>query len=459
MSAAEPQLDRHQERQRARFERMGLDARPMPGGRCLLVSMQMGAAPFESVSGPLSIERVIFATVGPDQIKCLRPRAVFGLPLLNVSRCADQAALEAAIRQAWRQRTTELRDTGRTLKNLGVEVGVVEGASVLAFPVQGETPSTRVLMQSIDEAILPSSGPLSGLTLKNMDDRVFDVTSALESGSDLDCLIGTKIESLKKSAQVVETRQRHQAQNERPLVQETRRNDSPVGPHRPKVLLVGNDVIQNAALREALTQEGYQLATARSETEALVRLAGMSPDLILSQYTLGRSDGATFVQGSRALPGIERIPVVLLDESKQEGRREAAKIVGAAGYLAHPKDSEGFVARLGKLIDAPGDRRFTRYPQRLAARLEGRNLPCVATEVGRGGVFITTDEAFDPHSSMRCEISLPELGRSLSFDGEVLYSSLQQGSTRKGIGLRFSDISTDDEAALIEYLGWIESSR
>ena len=86
-------------------------------------------------------------------------------------------------------------------------------------------------------------------------------------------------------------------------------------------------------------------------------------------------------------------------------------------------------------------------------------MPCVATEVGRGGVFITTDEAFDPHASMRCEIMLPELGRTVSFDGEVLYASLQQGSTRKGIGLRFSDISTEDEAALIKYFGWIESSQ
>jgi two-component system chemotaxis response regulator CheY len=459
MSAADPQLDRHQERQRARFERMGLSAHPMPGGRSLLISIPMSSAPFESVSGPLSIERIIFATVGPDQIKCLRPRAVFGLPLLTVSRCADRDAVESAIRQAWRQRTNELRETGRTLKSLGIEVGAVEGASVLAFPVQGEAPSTRVLMQSIDEAILPSSGPLSGIALSNMHDRILDVTSALESGSDLDCLIGNQIEALQKSAKAAASEQRTRAQDSGPPAPVLVRAEQRRSIRRPKILLVGNQVIQNAELREALSQQGYQLATARSETEALVRLAGMSPDLILSQYALGRSDGATFVQGSRALPGIDRIPVVLLDETKQESRREAARIVGAAGYLIHPKDTTTFVARLNKLLEAPGDRRFTRYPQRLSARLEGWATPCVATEVGRGGVFITTDEEIEENTSMRCEIALPEIGRTLTFDGEVLYASMQQGSTRKGIGLRFSEISSEDETALIKYLGLIESSR
>ena len=71
MSASEPQLDRVQQRQQARFERMGLACRVMPGGRTLLVSLPLSAAPFESLSGPLSLERILFSTVGADQIKCL----------------------------------------------------------------------------------------------------------------------------------------------------------------------------------------------------------------------------------------------------------------------------------------------------------------------------------------------------------------------------------------------------
>jgi hypothetical protein len=56
---------------------------------------------------------------------------------------------------------------------------------------------------------------------------------------------------------------------------------------------------------------------------------------------------------------------------------------------------------------------------------------------------------------MLCEIVLPELKRHFRFEGEVLYRTETQG-VPSGLGLRFSDISPEDEAALIEYLVWLE---
>jgi two-component system chemotaxis response regulator CheY len=460
MATPEPRLDRLQQRQRARFERMSLSARPLPGGRSLLVSLPLGPAPFESIRGPLAIRRIIFSTVGANQIKCLRPRPLFGLPLLDIRRCADANAIEATIRQAWRIRTRELRETGRLLKDLQLDVGAVEGGSVLAFPLPGESPDAQILMHRVGEAILPSVGPLSGIPLASMNDRILEVGESLDSGADLDCLVGTRIQELQQQARTLDTATRDRGRE----IGASQPNSSHVitraaDRHRPKVLLVGPKVIQDAALREELARSGYRAATARSETEALVRLAAMTPDLVISQYGLGRSDGATLVQATRALPGIERIPVVLLDESHHAARREAARSVGAAGYMITPPDLARFVARLQSVIDKPGDRRFTRYPQRLVALLEGSATPCLATEVGRGGVFISTEAEIDAHSAMNAEIRLPELGRALHFGGEVLYRCETQGAHGKGLGLRFREISREDEASLIEYLTWLESTR
>ena len=458
MATLEPQLDRIQQRQRARFDRMALAARPMPGGRSLLVSLPMGPAPFESIQGPLAINRILFSTVGPHEIKCLQPRAVFGLPLLDIRRCADAAAIETTIRQAWRDRTRELRETGRLLKGLGIDVGASGGGSVLSFPLPGEAPAARVLMHRVGEAILPSAGPLSSIALEEVSERVLEVSESLDSGADLDCLIGERIAELKQHARVAEaeaaTRQdggRDNSTSRRAIM------TNAADPHQPKVLLVGSKIIEDAALREELTRDGYRAATARSETEALLRLAAMTPDLVISQYGLGRSDGASLVQATRALPGIERIPVVLVDESHHVARREAARAVGASAYLITPPDANRFVARLRQVIEAPGNRRFTRYPQRLVARLEGSGTPCLATEVGRGGIFISTEEEIDRHTAMKVEIKLPELGRALHFDGEVLYRGEPQGGQGNGHGLRFSEISTEDEASLIEYIAWLES--
>ena len=460
MATPEPRLDRTQQRQRARFQRMALAARPMPGGRSLLVSLPLGPAPFESIQGPLAIERIVFSTVGPNHIKCLRPRPVFGLPLLDIRRCADAAAIETTIRQAWRDRTRELRDTARFLQRLGIEVGAMEGGSVLTFPVSGESADARVLMQRIGEAILPSSGPLSGIPLETPSDRVLEVSGSFDSGTDLDCLVGARIQELRQRAQRVESQTRERHRKRAPAIAPSRLPimTSTGSHHQPKVLLVGARIIEDAALRKELTRHGYRAATARSETEALVRLAGMTPDLVISQYALGRSDGATLIQATRALPGIERIPVVLLDETHHTSRRDAARAVGAAGYMIRPADPSRFVARLQPFVEAPRDRRFTRYSQRLAARIEGLGTQCLATEVGRGGIFIATEEEVERNMTMNCEINLPELGRALQFGGEVLYRSESQGAQLKGFGIRFCEISPEDEASLIEYLAWLESA-
>jgi DNA-binding response OmpR family regulator len=460
MTTPEPQLERMQQRQHARFCRMGLSARPMPGGRSLLVSLPLGPAPFESIQGPLAIDHIVFSTVGPNQIKCLRPRPVFGLPLLDIRRCADALAIETTIRQAWRDRTRELRESGRLLQRLGIEVGAIEGGSVLAFPVPGESPNTRVLMQRIGEAILPSSGPLSGISLESPSDRVLEVGEGLDSGTDLDCLVGVRIEELKQRAQTLQSQTRERRRKHASAV------SVPGGPvltntgnhHQPKVLLVGSRILEDAALRKELTRHGFLAATARSETEALVRLARMTPDLVISQYGLGRSDGATLVQATRALPGIERIPIVLLDETHHSSRRDAARAVGAAGYMIDPIDRNRFVTRLRAVVQSPGNRRFTRYSQRLVARIEGSEIRCLATEVGRGGIFIATDEVVEQSSAMNCEVTLAELGCVLHFTGEVLYRSESQGNQLKGFGVRFCEISPEDETSLIEYLAWLEST-
>lgn len=463
MTASEALQGRVQQRQQARFERMGLACRAMPGGRTLLVSLPLGSAPFESLSGPITLERILFATVGPDQIKCLRPRPVFGLPLLDIRRCADAAAIEAVVRQAWRDRTRELRDTARTLERLGIEVGAIEGGSLLAFPLSGLAPEHPVLMQRLDEAILPSAGPLSGYVLAGPDERVVDVSGRLESAADLELLLGSRIEALARSAAKRQSSARALRPDRPPtqpapiLVALAAGSAQPTAPgaataRQPKVLLVGTRIIENTNLRDELARQGYRLATARSEPEALMRLAGMTPDLVISQYALGRSDGATFAQAVRCLPGIVRIPIVLLDTQHHPSRQDAARAVGAAGYVIEPVEPGRFVSKLAKLVASPGDRRFVRYTGRLAARLTDHGQACLATEIGRGGFFFATGEPIDEHTEMRCQISLPELRRKLDFVGDVLYRTELQGMDRQGIGVRIREISPEDEATLIEYV-------
>ena len=85
-----------------------------------------------------------------------------------------------------------------------------------------------------------------------------------------------------------------------------------------------------------------------------------------------------------------------------------------------------------RLVQEPGNRRFTRYRRRLAARCEGASQPFFATELGRGGLFITTPDILESNSAMRCNIELPETGRTVAFEGKVRFRAESQRVPQTG---------------------------
>ena len=68
--------------------------------------------------------------------------------------------------------------------------------SALAFSLPGEPPDARVLMHRLGEAILPSTGPLTGLPLDGLEERVLEISDCLDSGADLEVRLGQRIQEL-----------------------------------------------------------------------------------------------------------------------------------------------------------------------------------------------------------------------------------------------------------------------
>ena len=73
-----------------------------------IATLALSERPFPGLQGPVHIPQVMFATVGRDRIKCMKPDALFALPFVNVSGCESPEALELRIRTAWTQHMEEL---------------------------------------------------------------------------------------------------------------------------------------------------------------------------------------------------------------------------------------------------------------------------------------------------------------------------------------------------------------
>ena len=217
-------------------------------------------------------------------------------------------------------------------------------------------------------------------------------------------------------------------------------------------MLVGPRLAGETGTIESLRLRSYDVHTARTQDRALELLETMSPELVLADMEMGRSDGLEIIPALRRAPGIEEIPVVLVDAQGRGARRDAARRIGAAGYVVHPVDVARIAKRIAKMIEEPRRRRFTRFAQRLSARIEGRRDPLLVTSLGRGGMFVACDEDWPAHSFRTCRVSLPELGAQISVEAEVLYRIGGRGADHRGHGVRFHHFSDGGESTLIEYV-------
>jgi CheY-like chemotaxis protein len=430
-----------------RLEGMGIQVRVMKGSRCALACMRISDEAFEGPSGPMRIKQVVFSTIGSDRIKCLRPRALFQLPILRVLDCRDATSIEARIRLAWERHLEELRRTRRWLKDLGAESSPAEDDSVISVPIAGENPNAKFISVKPGEVILPSPGPLGGVILQRAEDRVLALDPGLGSIVDVEIAISNRLEELARLDQRLAEEQRRSA---------IRQGSSPghriAGGRSHRLLLVGPRLANERGCIESLRLRDYEVFTARTQSSALESFDNCSPELVLVDVNLGRSDGTELIPALRRVCGVEEIPVVLVDEHRRPARREAARRVGAAGYLVYPIDVARIAKRLARMVNEPARRRFTRYPHMLSVRVSGASTPCLTATLGRGGMFVTTEEDLAAKTLRHCDLFLPELGSSLRVEAEVLYRIGASGARGRGVGMCFHHFQNSGESLLIEYL-------
>jgi two-component system chemotaxis response regulator CheY len=303
--------------------------------------------------------------------------------------------------------------------------------------------------------VLPSPGPLSGIALERPEDRLIRIDRIDRSAGtsvELEIAVTNRMEELARLAARLAEERRQEAALAAPPEEPTRRKSDT---HR--LLLVGPRLSEERACIESLRLRGYEVRTARAQQEAVTALDCWSPELVMVDTNLGRFEGIELIPELRQVAGIEEVPVVLVDDQRRPARREAARRVGAVGYLVRPIDVARIADRLARLVNSPRRRRFTRYDSRVSAHVVGAQEACIATDLGRGGMFLATDEDLPAHSLRDCELRLPELGRTLRVQAEVLYRMGAAGAKRRGVGMRFRHFPEADEPLLIEYLRSLES--
>ena len=433
-----------------RFAEMGVAVEPLPGGRCLHGKLRLSLTPFASLEGSRRYESVSFATVGATQIKCLAPLPFFYLPLIALGGAASAPDLEARIRTAWAVRERNIRAAAQRLGALGIAAQPEAGAQVVAFSLGHDDTHAAARLLDAQRVILPGRGPLTSLRAVRPEQRLARFDPGWRDASDAEISLSERLEKLRLEL----------AHEPAPLIVAARTIpqrviQSPVSQQRVRagrrILLVGPHLGRSAALARRLEQLGFRVRVEFSAHEALEAFRQHSFELVFADTHIGRSEGLELVSDLQALPGVESVPVVLVDEHAREPVREAARRVGAAGYLIQPLDPERVAAGAQRILDSRSRRRFSRLEWRVAVRMDDGS-GAFTTSVARLGAFIGGAMIPPGDALRRFQIELPELGRVLTVDTERIYQVDAIGARAAGVGVLFRGFGERDEAAWITYL-------
>jgi len=440
----------------ARFTEMGVPVERLPGGRSLRGQLRLSATPFVSLDGSRRYETLFFSTIGSTQIKCLSPMPFFFLPLIALGGCASAADLEMRVRSAFAARERNLRAAAQRLGQLGIAGAFEAGGQVLAFPLGHDDTRASLRMIDANRVILPGRGPLTSLRASAPEQRSARFDPAWTCASDAEIALTEQLEALRGRLAAERTPLIVPARS-LPRRLTTPRSAQPRSRSGRRILLVGPHLGRSAALARRLEQLGFRVRAEFSAHEALEAFHQHSFELVFTDAHLGRSEGLELVSDLRGLPGVENVPVVLVDEHLREPVREAARNVGAAGYIVQPLDAERIAAGVDRILGSRARRRFRRLPWRLSVRLDdGRGA--FTTSVARLGAFIGTEWDAPEGAVQRCEIELPEIGRVLAVETEGIYRVEAAGAGAAGVGVLFRGFGERDEAAWITYLAELFAS-
>jgi len=115
---------------------------------------------------------------------------------------------------------------------------------------------------------------------------------------------------------------------------------------RAQILIVEDDELLRAALRDILKGEGFAVLDAANGTEALQVMKESRPDLIVADIMMPQMDGYEFYEAVRACPDWVAIPFIFLTARGERSDILLGKELGAEDYITKPFDLQEFLTAI-----------------------------------------------------------------------------------------------------------------
>ena len=122
------------------------------------------------------------------------------------------------------------------------------------------------------------------------------------------------------------------------------------------ILVVDDNPTNLKLVRVLLQSMGYQVATAVDAEDALEKLRGPLPRLVLMDLQLPGMDGLELVRRLKADPRTCRLTIVAVTAYAMRGDEERARAAGCDDYVTKPIDVDGLPKMVERwLREVPGE--------------------------------------------------------------------------------------------------------
>ena len=147
-----------------------------------------------------------------------------------------------------------------------------------------------------------------------------------------------------------------------------------------RVLVVDDEPQARRVLRTALIAHGFEVTDARSGEEALIRLRGEAPEVVLLDLKMPGIGG---LETCRLIRESSEVPIMIVSARKSEREKVEALESGADDYVTKPLGIEELVARIHAVMRRPSVASHSRV-----VKLDSVEIDLESHEVKRDGATI-----------------------------------------------------------------------
>lgn len=121
--------------------------------------------------------------------------------------------------------------------------------------------------------------------------------------------------------------------------------------HHKRILIIDDEeAIQTVVQFGLKLAVGWEVMTASSGREGIVRAQATQPDMILLDVMMPEMDGLTTFQQLRQQPETQAIPVILLTAKAQASEQRVFQATGVNGVITKPFNALELAAQIVRIM-------------------------------------------------------------------------------------------------------------